>query len=369
MRSRQTLWLGGIGALLLLGAGFYWWTGGDVTAWWCLGSLAQATDATRAERAERVADLNDRALPGLLGLLQREDAATCQNARAGLTCLLRRWGPDDPRLPQTIQTLSRNFAGLSSAGKIAVLGIPSEAQPAGAEEAPPAVRAAWSAILIEVRPDAPEEVRGSSLDLASWLLSSASTRPEVLPVSRELVRSCLTAHDPALRCRAVKLALIPNMEVYDEVVTLLRDPVVEVRRYAIVVVGPADKAVLDESLLPCLRDPDPEVVRICEGALRGRGLTSQHLKLCRLLIDPAPLERLKVLDLLRYAPELEPGVWLRRLSHDPADSVRAAAVRMMAEQTTVDLVDRLEQMQTSDPSPTVCELAAYYLRQTRLKMD
>jgi hypothetical protein len=364
MRSRRTLWLGLIGTLLLAGAGFYWWTGGDVIAWWRLRCLAQATDANRADCAERVADLNDRALPGLLDLLQRDDAAACQNAGAGLACLVRRWGPGDPRLPDVIQSLTRAFPGLSLAGKAAVLGLPAEALPVKTDETPLPVRTALGKLLAEVHADTPEEVRGAALDLAGWLLKS-DTPAETQPLARDLVRCCLTAQADSIRLRAVELTLIPGMELFEDVAALLRDPCVEVRRVAILVVGPADKAVLDESLLPCLRDPDPEVQRRVEQALRGRGLTPRHLKLCRMLTDPAPLERLKVLNYLRYAQDLEPGVWLRRLSHDPADSVRAAAVRVMAEQTATDLIDRLEQMRTSDPSPTVCDIAGYYLNLSR----
>jgi hypothetical protein len=71
--------------------------------------------------------------------------------------------------------------------------------------------------------------------------------------------------------------------------------------------------------------------------------------------------RLQVIDQLRYAHDLEPGVWLRRLSHDPAPAVRAAAVRAAAERHTVHLTDRLEQMAQNDPCPTVRQLAKYYL--------
>ena len=62
----------------------------------------------------------------------------------------------------------------------------------------------------------------------------------------------------------------------------------------------------------------------------------------------------------RSPPELDAAVWLRRLSHDPAPSVRAAAARAVYE-WGVDLTDRLEQMVRSDPSATVVAQARYYL--------
>ncbi len=49
------------------------------------------------------------------------------------------------------------------------------------------------------------------------------------------------------------------------------------------------------------------------------------------------------------------------MSHDPKDSVRAAAVRVMSRLTHIDLSDRIDQMARSDPSPSVAQLANYYL--------
>src|SRR5581483_8097547 len=100
-------------------------------------------------------------------------------------------------------------------------------------------------------------------------------------------------------------------------------------------------------------------------ALRGRGLQPGHLKLARLVTDPRPVNRLRVLDHLFDDGSLDPAVWLRRLSHDPSPAVRAAAVRAMSRQAAVDLTDRLDQMARSDPSPTVRDLARYYLSCSR----
>lgn len=361
MLTRRTLGLGGLGLVLLLTAFGYWWTGGDVTAWWRLRNLAAANDANRAECAERLAELDARGLPGMLGLLRSADLATCQNARAGLVCLSQRWGPDDARLAEMV---AQRFTGLSAIGQVAVLTLPPETQVTGAEAVAPAVRTAWATTLAAVPEAASDEVRAASLDLTGWLLTS-STVADMLPTARERVRAALSAQSPALRSRAAELALIPGINLFEEVAALLRDPATEVRRAALLVVGPADKVVTDEALLACLRDPDKEVRRLCEEALRNRGVTGDQIKLCRLLTDPSPLERLKVLDHLARSPDLEPAVWLRRLSHDPADSVRAAAVRVMAQQPGSDLADRLEQIRMSDPSPSVSELAAFYLGQSR----
>jgi len=109
-----------------------------------------------------------------------------------------------------------------------------------------------------------------------------------------------------------------------------------------------------------LHDPDREVQRLCEKALRGRGLTSRHIRLARLLTDANPTARLQMFFYLNDDSDLDIVRWLSLLSHDPAESVRLAAVRAAAEQDVSDLRERLEQMAATDPSPTVCQLAGYY---------
>ena len=49
-----------------------------------------------------------------------------------------------------------------------------------------------------------------------------------------------------------------------------------------------------------------------------------------------------MLDKLREANDLDPGVWLRRLSHDASPAVRAAAVRVMGQVEEIDLALREE---------------------------
>jgi len=135
----------------------------------------------------------------------------------------------------------------------------------------------------------------------------------------------------------------------------------------VLAVGPADHLVRDEALLPCLHDKDAEVRRLCEIALQSRGLRPEHLRLGRLLTHPIATMRLQVLDELNSSADLDPALWLRRLSHDPSPAVRAGALRMMSERANLDLDDRMEQMARGDPSPTVSSLARFYLRESRVQ--
>src|SRR5262249_55522040 len=160
---------------------------------------------------------------------------------------------------------------------------------------------------------------------------------------------------------AIHLASQPGVELLEAIVPLLRDPSADVRHAALLAVGSTPEVIATDDLLHWLHDPDARVRRVCETALRGRGLSDGHIKLGRLLTDGQAQTRLQVLDHLRRTAELEPGFCRRRLSHDPAAAVRAAAVRAAAEFPLVNLTDRMEQIAQNDPSPTVRQLARYYL--------
>ena len=131
-------------------------------------------------------------------------------------------------------------------------------------------------------------------------------------------------------------------------------------------VGPAQNVLGTDDLLHWLHDADPEVRRLCEVALGSRKVPKDHIRLGRTLTDPDHHVRLNVLDELHRARDIDAGIWLRYLSHDPKESVRVAAARAAVERryaTPVDLRDRLEQMSHSDPSSTVRQLTAFELSQ------
>ena len=172
---------------------------------------------------------------------------------------------------------------------------------------------------------------------------------------------------PPLRpgCAALRLSARPGLGLGQEIVPLLQDPEAEVRRAALEVVGPAEDVVLTDNLLPWLHDPDEGVRRLCEATLRRRGLKTHHIRLARLITHPNWLVRLETLDHLGDNDDLDAGVWLRRLSHDPSPAVRVAAIRAACEDCLADLGDRIDQMARQDPSPTVSRLARHYRSRRR----
>lgn len=359
--------LAGLLMVFLLGGGIVAWRERlTLLSWFYIRNLAQATDANRLRWVGRVAKLGEAALPGLFECLRQPDARVCANARAALDYLMHSWGNGDARTADVALRLGRTFPGFSPAGQKQVLDLAAgwfrEPQPP-----PRKLLSACGQLVRESAAIAEDDVRTSALELCGILLEQPgeqrqqqSARP--LDPAHKLVAAALQSPSEGNRLRAVRLSLYPGMaDLLEQVAALLDDDSPRVRRAALISVGPARDAVHDDQLLPCLHDPDAGVRRLCEQALVARGLRREYVELGRLLTDPQPAKRLQVLDRLRQANELDPGLWLRRLSHDPSPSVRVAAMRAMTQQSFVDLSDRIDQIAREDGSPTVRQLAHFYL--------
>jgi hypothetical protein len=362
---RGRRWLGVLALAVLAGGGLAWLQRGPLLAWLYVGRLAAAADDAARERwARRVGGLGAAALPRLLAVLSSEAPAACANARAGLAAVAAPWPRGDDRAVALTHRLADGYGGFSVPGRRCAL--EAAAGWLGGDGDLPAPLAQAGARLLALAADA-ADADEQAAGLALCAAIGGKGGDEVVKASRLAVRRGLRAATPALRVRAVRLALLPGVGLLEEVAGLLQDPDAEVRRAAVLAVGPAVNVVLDETLLPCLNDPDPQVRALAEAALtaEGRDLKPEHVWLGRLLTAPDPLQRLRVLDELAGARDLDPGVWLRRLSHDPSASVRIAAARYVAERSVPGLADRLDQMASADPSEAVRRVAAYCVRQAR----
>lgn len=362
MRRRAILF-----ALMLLAAAIVagWLERTRLLSWYYLHELARAGDGERDAWIERVASLDVAAVPGLLACLGRGDERACANAAAALDRLAVVWGADSPKTADLAEQLVRVFPNRSSAGQQSVLKLQADWLQTGQQSLSQARTAAR--LLEEAGRAADRDVRAQALELASRLLQQ-SVAAEVRDPCRALALAGLQDAEPANRARAVRLAQNPELNLLTRVTALLSDPDAAVRQAVVLAVGAASEdEVSTDELLRALHDPDADVRRLCEAALRSepRNFSEEQIKLSRLLTDARPVIRLQVLDYLVRRTDLEPGVWLRRLSHDPSPAVRAAALRTAAEQTQVDLTDRLDQMARGDPSPTVSQLARHYLAQSR----
>ncbi len=352
--SRTRLVIGLLLLALLVGAGGVWLKQTALQAWYSIRQLSQASGAARDTWAVRVAALDEAAVPGLLECLARNEPAVCVNAEVALARLVQRWGTADPRVPVLMGQLAEAFPRLSAPGQCCVLDFETRGLASAVGEV---------GRLLALAARSPErEVRRRGLALAAaWLVRP--DRAAGVSACREVVRSALQDDDPSVRAEAARLAGLDDIGLGRQAAPLLDDPVAEVRRAAMAAVGRSDEAVATDDLLRSLHDADADVRRLCEAALRSRGLVrNEDLALARLVSDPHPGVRLQVLERLDRSGNLEPGIWLRRLSQDPAPAVRAAAARAAAELEDVDFSEQLEKMARQDASDTVRQLAQFYLQ-------
>jgi hypothetical protein len=349
-------------ALVLATAVLVWMERMPLLAWFYVRKLAGAGGGDRAVWVERVAGLGEPALGEVLACLNDPSPQCCANARAALDKLTSRWGPGDPRTIALAHRCGREFQRMSVAGQGNVLELAAGwfANSAGDPTAAASLVAPAARLLAEAVRSRDVEVQIRALDLCAVLVRQPQAG-DASSSSRELVSACLGSGDPAVRVRAAGLTLQPGLDLSEQVVPLLADPVAEVRRAALLAVS-LDEGVLDDVLLPCLHDSDAEVRARCEVVLANRGRTPQQIRLGRLLTHPDPVERIKVLRLLHDAPDLDPTLWLQRLSHDPSPAIRIAAVRVMIENLSAPPHERLTEMAQSDPSESVAWVARCYLQ-------
>jgi hypothetical protein len=358
--SRLRRALCGALVLLLLGSVVAWVERQPLLAWAYVQGLARAGAADRDAWAERVAGLDEAAMPGLLSCLGHGGPDTCANAEAALRRLAERWDGDPARRGTLAARLAEAFPRLGVSGQETVLRLET-AWSAGGHASSAALQP-----LLRAAATADQTVRAKALDLAALAVDRPDPA-ELLADCRDLTQRCLRDAEPQARLRAIPLAVHPRLGLLEQVMLLLNDPVPEVRREAMLAARSAPETIMKtEHLLRWLHDPDEDVRRLCEAVLRGRNLSENHVRLGRMLTDERAAVRLQVLKALHADADLEPGVWLRLLSVDPEPAVRVAALRAAVADGRVDFSDRLDQMIQSDPSPTVSQLARYYLsRQKR----
>jgi len=351
--------------LLALVGGLAWVERTALLSWFYVRGLARADEGSRAAWVERVAGVGEAAVPDLLARLGDADPAVCGNVRAALSRLSRGWGLGDARTVALAMRCGREFNQYSPAGRRSVLELAAEwFRDAGPDAPPgPGLLPACVRFVTESAASAEVDTQDKALELCAALLAQPQGA-EALSGSRDLVRNCLSSESSANRLRAVQLALHPGMDLLEQVTALLRDPVADVRRAAIIAVGPMKDELLDDVLLPSLHDPDPEVRRLCEVALESRDRTPAQIRLGFYLTAPDPVVRIHVIEQLHNVPDVDPVVWLTRISHDPSPAIRAAAARAMSGLCGADGDDRararLDEMARGDPSATVCVLARYY---------
>jgi hypothetical protein len=291
--------------------------------WYIAYRFERAADNERQQWGDKLVEVGEPAVPRLFGCLQKDDTALCTRARDCLEKMLANWGPSDPRSDGLADRFFEAQPSFSPAGQIA------------------------------------------ALQMLPNLLSA--NRVEAAAKARLIVSAAIKDKSVEQRILGVAVSSRPELNLLHAIGPLMDDPEADVRRAAILVLGPiregnggAEQPIISsDDLLHWLHDPDPDVRRICEMSLKSRGLGEQVIRLGKELTHPNPAERLKLLMDLPDEENIDLAVWLNRLSNDNNSAVRAAAARVAAEHR-VDFAERLEQMSRNDPDATVRKIAEHY---------
>jgi HEAT repeat protein len=287
--------------------------------WYCAERLERAAPDSRSEWAQQLAAAGEPAVPTMLNLLRNDDEGVCVAAASAIDGLISSWSANDTR------------------------------------------RIALARQFVEAEPRFSTPGRTASLDLLPTILAVCD--PDLASQVKGLVAHTVQSESVDVRIRSIAAALRPEIDCLEAIVPLVEDPSPEVRRAAVLALGPAPDgkkpAATDETLLRCLHDSDAEVRQFAEMALKSRGRTPREIRLGRRYAAPNAAERQKLLIDLADEDELDTTVWLERLTNDSDPSVRAGAARLAADRNA-DLADRLAQMSRSDPDSTVRRIAEYY---------
>jgi hypothetical protein len=311
--------------MTLAGAGIAFTQRQALEAWYLGARLERASDDQRGGWVDRLVALDEPAAPRLIACLQKENPSLCEAARSGLERLLSTWGPKDPRSARLAERLFEAHPNFSACGQIAAL---------------------------------------------QMLPEILATGSEACSKARTIVASALKDRSPELRYLAIRVAACGEINMLPALVPLLDDADPRVRQMAMRALGPMPDentapAIETDQLIRWLHDPDPEVRRLCEMYLtNNRGRSSRDIRLGRLLTHPDTLKKLQLLMDLPDEEDLDLGPWLRRLSRDQESAVRAAAIRVAAE-NHVNFADRLDQMIKTDDDGAVRQLAEHYRRAFR----
>ena len=207
-------------------------------------------------------------------------------------------------------------------------------------------------------------VQTAALQMSVGILKQNPTS-EVMGSIKQLVSAGAKSESSLVQIQAITVALNPKTDCLQEVDICLKSPHKEVRQAAILALGPASETIMNEVLLPSLHDEDQTIVHLTEMALQARGLREDQIRLGKLMADPKPVKRLEVLDHLSATRDIDPMIWLKKMSKDPSPALRAAAARAMNQEKGITNGNSERQTDKLDMSESVKRVADFYRGKSR----
>lgn len=163
-------------------------------------------------------------------------------------------------------------------------------------------------------------------------------------------------NDPEGVSRAAAAACIGSLPIDDlarPAVAAIRDPELTVRYQALVALANRPNVLTEEQILPLLHDPVDDLKGLAEKILAARGLDADLIAISRMVTADRPEMRASAIPLLQKRHDIDPIVWLLRLSEDPDESVRLKAVEAFAGRVTPEVHQRLRELIAADQSAAV----------------
>lgn len=353
-----TTWLVTGGLALASGGGLLAWKQQDLLTAWKVHQVSQAGPQERIKLLAHLAETPDISTSWLLySLAQTSTAEEAEILSEGLVQVSEPLTGEalDPHIAKAASLFkSMEPMAQSEALRWLAQSLSKDQSETMSERRASAIRRLLDlASLSEENP-----VQAAALQMAGAILKQ-NPNPELIGAIRQLVSLGAKSESSQVQIQAITTALNPKLDCLTDVTVCLKSPHKEVRQAAVLALGPASESITDEVLLPCLHDEDKTIVHLTETALQARGLREDQIRLGKMMADPKPVKRLEVLDHLSATRDIDPMIWLKKMSNDPSPAVRAAAVRAIMLERTGEEGKTLGRKE-KDPNESVIKLATFY---------
>lgn len=225
----------------------------------------------------------------------------------------------------------------------------------------------YAAALSDVDPEVRFVALGETAKFWTWIPGRTLSEMDELKVSEwkegihPAVVRCLASADVRTRAAAIySLGFLPIEAAAAPALAYAEDPSVEVRRQVVISFAARRGLLTEDALIQRIHDEDLPIREAAFAALKLRGLNQEQISLGVMMTSPRADQRASVIALVKDRTDIDPIVWLMRLTHDKDDSVRIRAVEALGAQQTDDAAvkRRIVEMAQSDASEQVRQAAS-----------
>lgn len=173
--------------------------------------------------------------------------------------------------------------------------------------------------------------------------------------------------DPAGKIRAAAISSMGMMPIdagAAPAAAYIADKDPTVRMQVLVSFATRPDLLSEETILPLLHDELEPMRALAEKVLRARGLSADQIGLCKLVSHPRAELRVSAIPMILKQRNIDPVVWLTKLTLDENEGVRSRALDALADQKSPEARRRVAEMAASDKSASIRKAAATKLSQT-----